>query len=126
MGNLRWRRLPSGAFVAAGVPHVIAVRKATRLLDKAAQIFTSHFYSSLAVGDTVRAAFEIATQTVLTAPPDAAGVAGAAGTAVAPEARKFLLLPEDDLTLAVVLKGPLIGFDDDDLFDLAYDRGAMR
>ena len=38
---------------------------------------------------------------------------------------EFLLLPEDDLTLAVVLKGPLIGFDDDDLFDLAYDRGAM-
>ena len=36
---------------------------------------------------------------------------------------EFLLLPEDDLTLAVVLKGPLIGFDDDDLFTLAYDRG---
>ena len=36
---------------------------------------------------------------------------------------EFLLLPEDDLTLAVVLKGPLIGFDDDDLFALAYDRG---
>jgi len=36
---------------------------------------------------------------------------------------EFLLLPEDDLTLAVVLKGPLIGFNDDDLFALAYDRG---
>jgi len=34
----------------------------------------------------------------------------------------FLLLPEDDLVLAVVLKGPLFGFDDDDLFVLAYDR----
>ncbi|MDA1323668.1 MAG: double-strand break repair helicase AddA [Proteobacteria bacterium] len=34
----------------------------------------------------------------------------------------FLLLPEDDLTLAVVLKGPLFGFDDDDLFALAYGR----
>ena len=34
----------------------------------------------------------------------------------------FLLLPDDDLTLATVLKGPLIGFDDDDLFDLAFDR----
>ena len=34
----------------------------------------------------------------------------------------FLLLPEDDLTLAVVLKGPLFGFDDDDLFELAYGR----
>ena len=29
----------------------------------------------------------------------------------------FLLMPEDDLTLAVVLKSPLFGFDDDDLFD---------
>ena len=31
----------------------------------------------------------------------------------------FLLMPEDDLTLAVVLKSPLFGFDDDDLFTLA-------
>ncbi|MFQ5954286.1 MAG: double-strand break repair helicase AddA [Kiloniellales bacterium] len=36
---------------------------------------------------------------------------------------QFLLLPEDDLNLATVLKGPLIGFDDDDLFRLARDRG---
>jgi ATP-dependent helicase/nuclease subunit A len=36
---------------------------------------------------------------------------------------EFLLLPEDDLTLATVLKGPLIGLDDDDLFALAFDRG---
>ncbi len=35
----------------------------------------------------------------------------------------FLLLPEDDLTLAVVLKGPLFGLDDDALFTLAHDRG---
>ncbi|MDE0256539.1 MAG: double-strand break repair helicase AddA, partial [Rhodospirillaceae bacterium] len=35
----------------------------------------------------------------------------------------FLLLPEDDLTLATVLKGPLFGFDDDRLFDLAHGRG---
>ncbi|MBL6934944.1 MAG: double-strand break repair helicase AddA [Alphaproteobacteria bacterium] len=34
----------------------------------------------------------------------------------------FLLLPEDDLNLAVVLKGPLFGFDDDDLFALAHKR----
>ncbi len=37
----------------------------------------------------------------------------------------FLLLPEDDLTLAVVLKGPFIGLDDDDLFNLAHDRGGL-
>ncbi len=35
----------------------------------------------------------------------------------------FLLLPEDDLTLATVLKGPLFGLDDDDLFTLAHGRG---
>ncbi len=33
-----------------------------------------------------------------------------------------LLMPEDDLALAVVLKSPLFGLDDDTLFDLAYDR----
>ena len=33
-----------------------------------------------------------------------------------------LLMPEDDLALAVVLKSPLFGLDDDALFDLAYDR----
>ncbi len=36
----------------------------------------------------------------------------------------FLLMPEDDLTLAVVLKGPLFDFDDDDLFTLAHRRGG--
>ncbi len=34
-----------------------------------------------------------------------------------------LLLPEDDLTLAAVLKSPLFGLGEEDLFDLAYDRG---
>jgi ATP-dependent helicase/nuclease subunit A len=36
----------------------------------------------------------------------------------------FLLLPEDDLTLATVLKGPLFGFDDDRLFKLCYGRSG--
>jgi ATP-dependent helicase/nuclease subunit A len=36
---------------------------------------------------------------------------------------RFLLLPEDDFTLANVLKGPLFGFDDDhQLFPLAHGR----
>ena len=35
-----------------------------------------------------------------------------------------LLMPEDDLSLAVVLKSPLFGLDDDALFALAYDRGG--
>ena len=33
-----------------------------------------------------------------------------------------VLLPEDDLTLATVLKGPLIGFDEETLYDLAHGR----
>ncbi|MCW8862173.1 MAG: double-strand break repair helicase AddA [Rhodospirillales bacterium] len=35
---------------------------------------------------------------------------------------RFVLLPEDDLNLAVVLKGPLFGFTDDDLFAFAHGR----
>ena len=38
-----------------------------------------------------------------------------------------LLLPEDDLALAVALKSPLFGFDDDRLFKLAWNRvGTLR
>jgi len=38
-----------------------------------------------------------------------------------------LLLPDDDLALATVLKSPLFGFDDDKLFKLAYQRkGSLR
>ncbi len=38
----------------------------------------------------------------------------------------FLTLPEDDLALATVLKGPIFGFDDDDLLRIAYGRkGAL-
>ncbi len=34
-----------------------------------------------------------------------------------------LLLPEDDLALATALRSPLFGFEDQDLFDIAWDRG---
>ncbi len=38
-----------------------------------------------------------------------------------------LLLPQDDLALAVALKSPLFGLSDDDLFTLAWDRrGSLR
>lgn len=37
---------------------------------------------------------------------------------------RFLLLPEDDLSLAEVLKSPLFGLDDDDLFTLCYNRSG--
>jgi ATP-dependent helicase/nuclease subunit A len=36
-----------------------------------------------------------------------------------------LLLPQDDLALATVLRSPLFGFSDDDLFTIAWDRGAL-
>jgi len=39
---------------------------------------------------------------------------------------RFLLLPEDDLTLATVLKGPLFDIDEEALFELAYDRGGEK
>jgi ATP-dependent helicase/nuclease subunit A len=39
---------------------------------------------------------------------------------------QFLLLPEDDLTLAAVLKGPLFGLSEEQLFALAYDRGDQH
>lgn len=37
---------------------------------------------------------------------------------------KFMLLPTDDLSLAEVLKSPLFGLNDDDLFALCYRRGS--
>ncbi|HEY1431338.1 MAG TPA: double-strand break repair helicase AddA, partial [Stellaceae bacterium] len=36
---------------------------------------------------------------------------------------RFLLFPDDDLTLAAVLKGPLFAVDEETLFDLAHGRG---
>ena len=36
-----------------------------------------------------------------------------------------LLLPEDDLALAAVLRSPLFGFTDEDLFAIAWDRGPL-
>jgi ATP-dependent helicase/nuclease subunit A len=38
---------------------------------------------------------------------------------------RFLLLPQDDMSLAIVLKSPLIGLSDEQLFELAYDRGSQ-
>jgi ATP-dependent helicase/nuclease subunit A len=35
---------------------------------------------------------------------------------------RFLLLPQDDLTLAIVLKSPFVGLSEEALFELAYQR----
>jgi len=39
---------------------------------------------------------------------------------------RFLLFPDDDLTLAAVLKGPLFAIGEERLFDLAHGRGSER
>jgi ATP-dependent helicase/nuclease subunit A len=38
----------------------------------------------------------------------------------------FLLLPEDDLNLAALLKSPLVGLREDELFELCIDRDGQR
>lgn len=38
----------------------------------------------------------------------------------------FVLLPEDDLNTAIVLKTPFLGLEDDDLFELAHGREKTR
>ena len=38
---------------------------------------------------------------------------------------EFILLPENDLALATVLKSPFFGMDDEALFQLAWDRGEL-
>ena len=75
------------AFVAAGVPHVIAVKTDAAVCDKASQIFMNHFYLALLVGKTVRASFDIAQKAVRHNPRLSTAAAG-------DEPRKFLLLPE--------------------------------
>src|SRR3546814_12450058 len=39
---------------------------------------------------------------------------------------RAVLLPEDDLTLATVLKGPLVGLNEEQLYDLCQDRRHAR
>ncbi len=38
---------------------------------------------------------------------------------------EFTLLPEDDLNLACLLRSPLCGFSEEDLFELCHDRGEV-
>lgn len=72
------------AFVAAGVPHVIAVKTEAAVCDRASQVFMNHFYLALLVGKTVRASFDIGQKAVRHNPRLNGG----------DEPRKFLLLPE--------------------------------
>ena len=90
------------AFVAAGVPHVVAVRLDSKVLDKSAMQFAQVFYAHLLGGDTVREAFDTADRTVRAsrsnssdrdngAPSsDNGGDGGGSGVGTS----EFLLLPE--------------------------------
>lgn len=40
-------------------------------------------------------------------------------------AGNFVLMPEDDLTLATVLRSPFVGLSEEQLFDLAHDRSGQ-
>ena len=73
------------AFVAAGVPHVIAVKRAERIQDRAAAVFAEAFYYAvLRGGKTVQQAFDIGRSAVA----NACGIVEAHS-----EAEKFVLLP---------------------------------
>ena len=92
------------AFVAAGVPHVVAVRLDSKVLDKSAMQFSQVFYAHLLAGDTVREAFDTADRTVRASRNDSSGAAtstssssGAAGGdngGAGVGTSEFLLLPE--------------------------------
>lgn len=73
------------AFVQAGVPHVIAVRRQEQVADDAARTFMKQFYLAVLVGRTVKNAFEIALAAVRTS----------ASSIDANEPKKFLLLPQE-------------------------------
>ena len=74
------------AFVAAGVPHVVAVKREAQLQDKAACMFAEAFYHALFKGRTVKAAFEIGREAVANQPNI---------LRAGEESDKFLLLPMD-------------------------------
>ena len=73
------------AFVEAGVPHVVAVRKDARVSDESSKIFAKNFYLALLRSRTVRQAFDIG-QASVEAAPGARRRGDASGA-------KFMLLP---------------------------------
>ena len=51
-------------FIAAGVPHVVTIKQAHEVSDKAAQEFFIRFYSNLFIGSTVDESFNSAVATI--------------------------------------------------------------
>lgn len=78
--------LAGETFASAGVPHVVCCQQESELKDTAALAFTRQFYLALAIGHTVRDAFDQGCKAVRATPnlrnPDK-------------EMKKFLLLPEN-------------------------------
>lgn len=60
--------LAGETFAAAGVPHVVCCRQEFELKDAAALAFTRQFYLALAVGHTVKVAFELGCKAVRATP----------------------------------------------------------
>lgn len=96
------------AFVRAGVPHVVAVRSQSLVLDAAAVTFTKHFYLSLSAGQSVQTAFDVGLAAVGSMPSRMLARQSAAG-----EAAKFVLLPAGGHhSTAMVLQRPSGGLTD--------------
>ncbi|CAM9719867.1 unnamed protein product [Scytosiphon promiscuus] len=77
--------LTGNAFVEAGVPHVVAVKREESVTDQAAQLFATQFYDALMSHNgryTVQEAFDIALHLV-----------NATNTNTHPQGEHFLLLP---------------------------------
>lgn len=73
-------------FASAGVPHVVCCRQESEVKDSAALSFTRNFYLALAVGNTVKEAFDQGCRAVRATPNLRDAEA---------EMDKFRLLPED-------------------------------
>ena len=89
------------AFVDAGVQSVVCVKVNEELMDASANIFTRAFYCSLAVGKTVRHAFEAGKHAVMTSPLISRELGSTEGD-------KFVLLPEGDSHEEPVFDSPQI------------------
>ncbi|KAM3575264.1 hypothetical protein VYU27_002850 [Nannochloropsis oceanica] len=88
--SARHSEIVGRAFLAAGVRHVVAMKWDAKVSDRAACIFAEFFYLSIAMGRTVRQAFEVASTAAVTE-------TGASG-----DDEQFLLLPaEGDHDLAI-------------------------
>lgn len=78
--------LAGETFASAGVQHVVCCKQESELKDTAALAFTRNFYSSLAIGNTVKDSFELGCKAVRATP----NLKNAER-----EMKKFVLLPRD-------------------------------